>query len=670
MIDEKEEAALNQEQPEENSENLNNSDNQTLENSDSKEITDKEEEITPVQEEVVIKSSEELEEEQNEKVEATKSQSSGVSTDEDSDATDEDEDHEEHEEHHEDYSHYSKKELSDLIKQLSKETDFRKTNLILKEIKPLFDEIAAQDKEEASKKYIADGGEKDGFEYREDELTKQFYHYYQQIQKNRSNFKSSQEAQKQANFEKKNAILEKLRHLTEAEESQASMNQLKAIQDEWKSVGPVPSQYNRSLWASYNALINLFYDQRSIYFELKELDRKKNLATKLVLCEKAEKLSEYESIRQAIKELNDLHEEFKHVGPVPMEEQEALWQRFKAASDKVYEKKRDYIKEIEEDKKKNLALKLEILERLAPYATFQTEKINEWNAKTKEIIEIQKEWEKIRFVPREKIKELNKKFWAEFKTFFNNKNAYIKTLDEERDQNLQLKVALCEEADALVASDGDHRMISDKLKELQLRWKDIGPVPSKQRESIYQRFKKKCDEFFEKRRSEMASRDKDYIDNLEKKKQLCEKISQYKPIEGIDPEDLIESFIKEWQSIGFVPLKAENAIQHQFDEVLEKLITKFKELSQEEKEKLTVSAEIQLVKDSPQAGKKLKNREHTLRKKIAKIENDIDTLNNNMGFLANSKKADSLKESINKQIEDANEELRNLKLQLEVIQDQ
>ena len=567
-----------------------------------------------------------------------------------------------------DFANYSKEDYLTLIKKLGEESDYRKFAPILREIKPLFDDLVNHEKKIAREAFIAEIGNDEGFDYKDDATTTEFYKIYNEIQKDRTAQIAKIEAEKEMNLQRKNEILEKIRKLTESEESQASIDELKKLQSEWKEIGQVPGQHNRSLWASYNALIDLFYDKRSIYFELKELDRKKNLATKLALCEKAEKLVEYESIKQAIKELNELHEEFKHIGPVPKEEQENLWQRFKTASDRVYDKKREFIKQREEEKVENYGKKLELCEKITPYAEFQSDKMTEWNAKTKEILQIQKEWEAIRFIPRDKIKELSKKFWTPFKAFFNNKNAFIKTLDEEREANLKLKEELCVEAENVVESDQDGRAIAEKLKELQRKWKEIGPVPSKFRQSIYERFKKTCDSFFEKRRERYANQEKEYEANLVKKEELCKTIEAHNPTEEEESKDVLNKYIDNWKAIGFVPKKDKRDIQKKFEEALYSYIEKL-QLPLEAQEKLNLFIDVTLSKESPFANKKLKQKESAIRRKINKLENDIDVLRNNIGFLANSKKADKLKESLEVQIKDHASQLKVLKAQLKALKD-
>jgi hypothetical protein len=572
--------------------------------------------------------------------------------------------------HHEDYTHYNKDQFVNLVKNISQDKSLKvkKVNQILKEIKPLFDELVAEEKEQAYQNYLASGGDKDSFEFREDKNVKLFYQIFGQIQKQRHRQIAEQEEQKEKNLAAKNEILEKLRALTEAEESHSSIEDLKKLQQAWKAIGPVSPQYNRALWASYNALVDRFYNNRTIFYELIELDRRKNLALKLAICEKAEKLVESNSIQRAIRELNELHEEFKHIGPVPKEAQESLWQRFKTASDKVYEKKRDFIKNREDEKKKNLELKLALVEEVKPFADYKTDKIAEWNDKTKELLDIQKKWDAIRFIPRESIKETSKNFWLYFKAFFTNKNNFIRTLDEERENNLKIKTQLCEEAEGLLQSEMDGRKIADRLKDLQRKWKDIGPVPSKFRDSIYERFKKACDSFFERRREDYNSQEREYEDNLKKKQMLCDKIDNTTLEAGIDAEDLLDSFVDEWRQIGFVPKKDKQFIQQKFEKALADFVNRLPNTNKEDKEKIQLNLEVEFYRDSPQAQRKVAQKESVLRRKIQKLEMDIETLKNNMGFLAKSKEASKLKENIEKQIAQSTEHLNTLKRQLKVLQ--
>ncbi|OJJ23968.1 hypothetical protein BKI52_02380 [marine bacterium AO1-C] len=570
------------------------------------------------------------------------------------------------EEKQEDYSEYEKSDFLNLIEQLKNESDLQKVNATLNKIKPLFDEIVNLERSEALEKFIAGGGEEGDFEFKQDDTTQGFYSNYKELKSKRSQYIAQQEKQKEDNQKTKERLLEEIRALVDSEESHNSMEELKKLQEQWKAVGPVPPAQSKSLWASYNALMELYYNKRSIYFELKELDRRKNLEKKIALCERAEKLVESASVQQAIKELHELHNEYKHIGPIPREEQDKLWQRFKAASDAIYNKKREYYQELKKQKDDNLALKLALCERIEQeFSNFQSEKIADWNTKTKELLEIQKQWEEIRFIPKEKIKEVSKRFWGAFKGFFHNKNNFFKTVEQFREENLAKKVALCERAEELTSSDQTPQKIAQGLKDLQKEWKEVGPAPAKQKQAVYERFKKTCDAFFESRRQEYLNQEKEYQVNLEKKQALCVKMDA---LQGDDLKDKEEKFLQvyvdEWKSIGFVPKKDKKSIQKQFEASIYAIIDRIPDLAEGKKESYVNALDLMMARLSPNASKKLNMKESGIRKKIGKLENDIDTLRNNLGFFANSQKANKLKEDFEKQIEAAERELVNLRKQL------
>ncbi|MFN7330126.1 MAG: DUF349 domain-containing protein, partial [Bacteroidota bacterium] len=321
-----------------------------------------------------------------------------------------------------------------------------------------------------------------------DELDHQFDATLKLIRDRRNQYYKNLEERKAEGLRIKNEILEKLRVLVDGEDSPATFHQFKELQREWKNSGPVPASHAKEMWASYNAIIDRFYDHRNIYFELKELDRKKNLEAKRELVAKANRLLTEKSIAVAVRELNELHNEFKHIGPVPKEEQEALWQLFKGASDKVYAKRDEFVATLQAELTKNMDAKIALGELVAVFGTFTSDKIKEWNQKTKEILELQKKWDAIGGVPRSKQKDVNKKFWTPFKQFFHNKSLFFKKLDEERNQNLKLKEEIVAKAVALKDST-DWDKTSNELKALQAQWKEIGPVPEKQREKVFAQFK-------------------------------------------------------------------------------------------------------------------------------------------------------------------------------------
>jgi hypothetical protein len=551
-----------------------------------------------------------------------------------------------------------------VLESLLKEDDFSQVGKILKEIKKPFDDILAQERKEAYNKYIEDGGEKDGFEYRGEELDQRFNEAYNKLKSRKSEYFNNLENQKEKNLKTKLDILEQLRELVDSEETGASISDLKELQNQWKAVGPVPSSQLKGLWANYNALLDRFYDNRSIYFELKELDRKKNYDLKIELCVKAEELSEQENIREVIKQLNELHEEFKHIGPVPKEDQEPVWERFKAASDKIYARRKEFYEQLKEELKLNQVAKEALVEKVNSFAEFDSDRISDWNSKTKEIIGIQKEWEAIGSLPKEKAKKINKQFWSSFKSFFNNKGQFFKKIDEQRKENLKLKQELVDKADSLKDSE-DFKNTADELKKLQKDWKKIGPVPEKQRNEVFKKFKKACDHFFDRRRANSDVIEKEYEKNLKAKESLCEEMEKMVEDKKVDM-DRVKAIEAEWAKIGYVPRNSIRGIQKRYTKVIE-AITEMADMSEEEKHKVRFKAQFSNMNFGPGSERVIQKKEGALRRQIVNLENDISVWKNNIDFFTSSKNADKLKKDFQVKIDKANAQLKNLKEQLKMI---
>lgn len=577
-------------------------------------------------------------------------------------------DEEHHEEEHEeevDYSTLNKEDLVTAIRELSQDSNFLKAEKKARLIKPFFDEIANKERQEALDKFIADGGEEGDFAFKHDELTDRFEANYRLIRDNKIQYVKDQENRKETNLKKKQEILEKLREFVDSEETNIQFDAFKAIQTEWKEVGPVPGAYVKTLWANYNALVDRFYDNRHIYFELKELDRKKNLEAKYELCEKAEALSKNENVSEAIKELNELHHEFKHIGPVPNNEREALWQRFKGASDAVYDRRKDFVDGLKEQLEANLVIKKELAEKVQSFTSFNSDKIKEWNKKTKELQEVQEKWEATGGLPRANAKEVNRLFWSAFKTFYHNKGQFFKRLDSLREESLIKKKVLVEKAQALKDST-EWNKTAGELKKLQADWRELGPVPEKYRESIYREFKTACDHFFEQKRASMGDVEKEYVENLKEKESICTDIEKM----AADKDGNLEAFRElqgKFNAIGFVPKNSISAIKSKYAEAVDKYINSLEGITNEERQKIRVENQINKIKAGPNAGEKMFRKEQTIRKQIGNLENDIALWKNNMEFFAQSKTADKLKEEFETKINAATTELKGLKHQLKIV---
>jgi len=566
-----------------------------------------------------------------------------------------------------DYSQYSREDLAREIEKIAKGEDVRTITDQVRELKVHFDELEEAQRQKALEQFLEEGGEKEGFEYRPDEYYTLFYAAYDKIRERRTQHRAEREKTRQQNLKLKEEILNKLREFVDSDETQVSITKLKEIQQEWKAIGEVPSSQNRTLWANYNALLDRFYDNRSIYFELKELDRKKNLESKVSLAEKAEQLVEEPDIKKATQELDELHEEYKHIGPVPRDEQEALWQRFKAASDKIHDRRRADIEAFKEQLKINLVEKQKLVEQVKVFSSFESDSIKEWNKKTKELQQLQKQWDAVGSMPRSQAKEVNREFWSNFKEFFAHKGDFFKRLDALREENLKKKEELVSKAESLKDSE-DWRATSNELKRLQREWKDIGPVPEKYRETVYQRFKAACDEFFERRRNNSQETEIEYQKNLKVREDVCEKIEQLAQEKSSDLDALTE-LTQQYSKTGFVPRGAIKSIGERFQKAVSHFLTSAEDLDESQKQEVQVSIELGSMKSGPGAGRRIHQKEGNIRRQISRLEDDIAVWKNNISFFtSSSKQADKLIADVERKIEKASAELEQLKSQLNVLQ--
>jgi len=583
-----------------------------------------------------------------------------------------------------DYSQFSKQDFVGLLeKQLESlkaegvaATVYRRADEVLKEVRPLFDQIKASERNAALQTYIQESGSEEGFDYKYDETVQRFDALYKQIKDQKNQYFQKLEKTKDANFAQKTELLRRLRELVETDENnagdpKASWNEFKQIQDEWKAAGNVPSPHNATLWATYHALVDRYYSNRNIYFELKELDRKKNQTLKTELCEKLEALVQSLEgkpiTKTIIDEANGLFEEYKHIGPAPKAEQELLWQRFKKSLDTLYDRRREQNEELKKEGTQLYEQKSKLYEELVPFTSFTSNSINDWNDRTRAVMAIQERWNALRGpMPREEGKELSKKFWAALKTFFHHKGEFFKQLEAKREQNLKQKTELCEQVEGILESGAESPETTQRVIELQRQWKNIGQVPEKFKDSIFERFKAACDAFFNKKRAKNQEVEKEFEDNLARKVALCERIEAA----ASENPDLsqVNRFKQEWSAIGFVPKKDMQSIQKRYVNAINKLVGASGKLSPKEKERLTLENESELGRGES-GGRDSGKKEGDLRRRMTALENDIAVYRNNIEFFARSKGADKLRAEIEQKIAAAQKQLDELKQQLRAMRD-
>ncbi|WP_276495881.1 DUF349 domain-containing protein [Pontibacter litorisediminis] len=576
--------------------------------------------------------------------------------------------HEEEEEEEEDHTDYSQLSLEELRQQLTnvlKGNDAIRKYRTINEIHRQYDLKFQAERQEALNKFKEEGGTEEDFDYHTSREHQDLEKLLSAYRESRYQQRQNQEEQRQNNLQRKRELLSRLRELVESAETKNSGDELKKLQAEWRSIGPVPAGEAQELWDSYHALLDIFYNNRSMFFEMKELDRRRNLEAKLQLIERAQALQQEPSINKALQELRHLHEEWKNIGPVPNDQRDPIWEQFTQASERVHERRRAYHEERTTREQQNLVVKRGLLERLQEFSAFNTDRINEWRDKTDEIQKLKEEWDKAGLVPKENAEEVNKAFWGNYKAFFLRKNQFFKALDEQKMQNLQLKTQLCEEAESLKDST-DWASTKEKLIQLQKKWKTIGRVPDKYSDKIWQRFRTACNEFFDRKQAQEQQRSAELEKLSAEKMEICDKVAdKLSQPNAVGSVEEFNSFVQQWRGTDKGSKRTSPKAEDKFIQLMEKYLERVPDLNPEERTDLLVKLQVERIKHSPDAGQKLHQRETTLRREIAQLQNDIQTLRTNIEFFARSKNADKLREEYEGRIADAQKRIANLQHQLD-----
>ncbi len=586
-----------------------------------------------------------------------------------------------------DYSTFQKKDFVELLQKLLADVKeqpsagiFRKTEDVLKEVRPFFEQIKSAERKEALLRFKeANDGSEDGFEFKFDAVVEQFDKLFKTLKEERTKYFAQIEKDRDKNFSLKTELLNRLRAIVEGEDHteparvKSDFNEFKKIQDEWKNAGNINSPHNNTLWQTYHALVDRFYSNRSIYFELLELDRKRNLQQKIELCSKIEKLAETAKSDTVSSKMLDeavaIFDEYKHIGPAPKEENELIWQRVKDALDTLYGKRREQVEKQKAEADQVYELKASIAELLEPFLSFNADSIAEWNERTKALLALQDQWNNVKgFMPREKGKELSDKFWGNIKIFFKNKSEFFRALEQKREENLKAKIAIIEQAEAIVAAGEDNQEATNTIIQLQKAFREVGHVPERDKDTIYDRFKKVCDTFFDAKRAKNSAVEKEFEANLVKKIALCEQIEK-EAIEGAETSKLA-TFKAEWASIGFVPKKEMQNISKRYITAINKYVSAMGKLSGKEREQLALQTEVDILKSKGEfSPKELARKENDIRRKMQQVENDIAIYKNNLEFFAKSKNAEKLKADVETKIKRAEQDLAHFKRQLKIIRE-
>jgi hypothetical protein len=583
--------------------------------------------------------------------------------------TDEAAEHEIHESE-EDFDRHTRAELVTLLEQAVADPDINVVKTRIALIKVTF---MKKTKEENLRRYetvMEEGGSKEELEGRPDELEERFNEVFNIYKANKLRYNEEQEKIKNENLQKKLHILEELRTLINSEETlKKTYDEFRILQDRWKEIGIVPRTEINNLWQNYHFLVEKFFEKVKLNKELKDLDLKKNLEAKIALCEKTEELLLETSIIKSFKQLQKFHEEWKEIGPTPADKKDEIWERFKTATDKINERRREHYARIEEDQQKNLETKNALCDQAEEVLTLKNETTREWQDHTNKINELLKIWKSVGPVPQ----KTNAAIWARLKTcldtFFANKKEFFDKLKEQQLHNYNLKVDLCVQAEAIRIST-DWKKTTNEMIRLQNEWKKIGPVPRKHSERIWKRFRVACDEFFNAKSSYFANIHTHEEENMQRKVDLMNRLKVHDFTDDKNANlEVLKNFQREWTEIGHVPIRDRDRLQNEFrgliNERLDKLQINALEIS-------TASYQTRLdqLKNDPQSRRLINREREQLMSRIAKMKDDINLWENNIGFLASSKNADILKVEFGKKIDRAKSELKVMEAKLKMIRQQ
>jgi hypothetical protein len=550
------------------------------------------------------------------------------------------------------YDQLTRIELVELLEALVQSGDLDEIKKKIAPIKVAFVKQSKAEQEKALEENLKDKEEDDSTEAprQKDEVEERFNAAFEIYREKRQAFNEQQELLKQENLEKKKLILEEIKALIESEESlKKTYDEFRILQDKWREIGLVPKAELNNLWQNYHFLVEKFFDKVKINKELRDLDLKKNLETKIELCEKAEELLLESSVHKAFKKLQNYHQQWKESGPVPQDKKNEIWERFKNASDKINQLRREHYDSLKDEQTSNFLAKSALCEKAEEVLKRENNSVKEWQESTNQISEILKVWKTIGPAPRIQNDQIWERFKSYLNAFFSAQKEHFQAIKDEQMNNYNLKLDLCKQAEAIKDST-EWRQTSQELINLQKEWKQIGPVPKRQSDKIWKRFRAACDHFFKSKSEYFSSIKQHETDNLALREELIRKIEAYEYEKDKNKNlEILKEFQREWTEIGHVPFKDKDRLQTEFRNAINKQLDKLK-INKAEMQAINYKQRIDEIKDRPNAGRIINNEITFLQTKRKKMEDEVNLWENNIGFLANSKKADLLKQEFEKKI--------------------
>lgn len=535
-------------------------------------------------------------------------------------------------------------------------------------LKTVFYKLHIAEREARLKEYIDGGGNPETYQVVPDQDEETFKAQMAVIREKRAKIMQQQEAEKQANLEKKLEIIEKIKAMaTSPDEAGKSYNEFKELQQQWKDIKNVPADKANELWRNYQLYVEQFYDLLKLNSEAREYDFKKNLEMKTKLCEAAEKLADEEDVISAFHQLQELHQQYREIGPVAKELREEVLARFKAASTVINKRHQQHFEDLRAKEEENLARKTALCEKVEELGKAENKGAADWEKRSKEIIDIQNEWKTIGFDPQKMNVKIFERFRAACDDFFGRKAEYFKALKVTFSENIEKKKALVEKAQAL-ADSTDWKATSDKLIALQKEWKTVGMVPKKLGDQLWQEFLGACNKFFEARNAAGAGQRNEEHANLEKKKGIIEQLKALAENAAEATKEKVQALTEEYNKVGHVPYKEKDKLYEAYHEVLDRI---YKELNISTKRRRLNDFKANIKNVAKRGEEALDNERGRLARRFEQLKQEIQTYENNLGFLnASSKKGNSLIDEMNRKVQHLRDDLELVHQKIKAIDEE
>lgn len=558
----------------------------------------------------------------------------------------------------------SKYEVLERVKELAHSDDTPAKDEI-DHLKTAFYKLLFAEREADQKTFIENGGAPEAYVMKTDDSEEQFKAEMGLIKEKRAKAFQQQEEEKKANLQRKQQIIEKIKMMsTSPEEANKSYNDFKALQQEWKDIKAVPAEKANELWRNYQLYVEQYYDLLNLNRELREYDFKKNLEQKTLLCEAAEKLADEPDAVSAFHQLQELHQQYREIGPVAKELREQIWARFKAASTVINKRHQQHFEELRAKEEENLTRKTALCEKVEAIAKEENKNATDWENHTKQIIDIQTEWKTIGFAPQKMNVKIFDRFRAACDDFFGRKAEFFKTLKEKFAENTKKKKEMVEQAKALMDST-DWKTTSDKLIKLQKEWKTVGMVPKKVGDQLWAEFVAACNKFFEARNAATAGTRNEEQQNLDRKKEIIAKLKELLDSTADNVQATLQQLIDEYGKIGHVPFKEKDKLFKEYHKVVDAL---YKQLNISASKQRLDNFKSSIKSMAKQGEDMLDNERGRLMRRYEQLKSEITTYENNLGFLnASSKKGNSLIDEMNRKVNKLKDDLELIRQKIKAI---